>query len=63
MQNMMIKKLNGKILCVPTIFLYPGTESLFSSKSLLGLKNTWSIITCNTSLQDSLEYSPEIQSA
>lgn len=44
------------------LFSYPGTNSLFRSKSLLRLKNTWSL-TCNTSLEDSLEYSSEMQSA
>lgn len=69
MQNMIITKpakLKMKLQNVMPVhnllFSYPSTNSLFQSKSLLRLKNTWSL-TCNTSLEDSLEYSSEMQSA
>lgn len=69
MQNMIIAKPAEKKMKLQNVmpvhnllFSYPGTNSLFKSKSLLRLKNTRNL-TCNISLKDSLEYSSEMQSA
>jgi len=69
MQNMIITKpgkMKIKLQNVTPVhnrlFSYLGTNSLFQSESLLRLKNAWSL-TCNTSLEDNLEYSSEMQSA